>query len=237
MKKVWMVVAIVAMSVTTGAGRAAAQGPAGAGATAAAQSSSHTPHSYNPIKWVEKKPKTGSDWHDANSERDKKLTAKLQGTGVLAANTNIAEACCHVQSAERLPGGSARQPQPGAGFQLRKIRYDGRADRRGYVRLQRARWRQRSEPGQNDPVAEAGRGCQGRSQECREASERGFEGRRILGRDQISDISVSEIRRQERRKSGPPPRPGRDKRQAGRTRESAKRRLLLGQTAVLEQVF
>ncbi|HKI13148.1 MAG TPA: hypothetical protein VKA02_13600 [Candidatus Acidoferrum sp.] len=93
MKKAWMVVAIVAMSVSGGAGRAAAQGPAGVGATAAAQSSSHTPHSYNPIKWVEKKPKTGSDWHDANSEQDKKLTAKLQGAGVLAANTNIAEAC------------------------------------------------------------------------------------------------------------------------------------------------
>lgn len=93
MKKAWMVVAIVAMSVSAGAGRATAQGPAGAGATAAAESSSHTPHSYNPIKWVEKKPKMGSDWHDANSEQDKKLTAKLQGTGVLAANTNVAEAC------------------------------------------------------------------------------------------------------------------------------------------------
>ena len=93
MKKLWMVVAIVLMSVSGGVGRAAAQGPAGAGATAAAQSSSHAPHSYNPIKWVKKSPKTGSDWHDANSEPGKKLTAKLQGTGVLAANTNIAEAC------------------------------------------------------------------------------------------------------------------------------------------------
>jgi hypothetical protein len=93
MKKTWLVVAIVAMSVSAGAGRAAAQGPAGAGATAAAESSSHEPHSYNPIKWVKKGPKTGSDWHDANSEQDKKLTAKLQGAGVLAANTNIAAAC------------------------------------------------------------------------------------------------------------------------------------------------
>src|SRR5208283_585855 len=93
MKKAWMVVAIVAISVSAGARRAAAQGPAGVGATAAAEPSSHAPHSYNPIRWVEKKPKTGSDWHDANSEQDKKLTAKLQGTGVLAANTNIAEAC------------------------------------------------------------------------------------------------------------------------------------------------
>lgn len=93
MKKPWMVVVIVAMSVSAGAGRAAAQGPAGVGATAAAESSSHTPHSYNPINWVKKSPQTGSDWHDANSELGMKLTAKLQGTGVLAANTNIAQSC------------------------------------------------------------------------------------------------------------------------------------------------
>jgi len=93
MKKPWMVVVIVAVSVSAGAGRAAAQGPAGVGAAAAAESSSHAPHSYNPIKWVKKSPQTGSDWHDANSEANKKLTAKLQGAGVLAANTNIAEAC------------------------------------------------------------------------------------------------------------------------------------------------
>jgi len=96
MKKAWMVLfilAIVAMSLSVGAGRAAAQGPAGVGATAAAEPSLHAPHSYNPIKWVEKKPKTGSDWHDANSEPDKKLTARLQGAGVLAPDTNIAQAC------------------------------------------------------------------------------------------------------------------------------------------------
>jgi hypothetical protein len=95
MKKLLMVIAIAAiviLSVSVGTRRAAAQGPAGVGATTAVESS-HTPHSYNPIKWVEKKPKTGSDWHDANSDLDKNLTAKLQGSGVLAANTNIAEAC------------------------------------------------------------------------------------------------------------------------------------------------
>src|SRR5271157_2323623 len=87
----------------------------------------------------------------------------------------------HVQSTERLPGGVARKPQPGAGFQLRKIRYDRCADRREYVRVQRAERRQGNEPEQNDPIAEAGRGCQGRSQECGEASKRGFERSRILG--------------------------------------------------------
>jgi hypothetical protein len=93
MKNAWMVVAIVAMSVIAGAGRAAAQGPAGVGATTAAESSSHAPRSYNPIKWVKKDPKPAGDWHDANSQLDKNLTAKLQGAGVLAANTNIAETC------------------------------------------------------------------------------------------------------------------------------------------------
>jgi hypothetical protein len=93
MQKSLLVLALVAMSVSAGTGRAAAQGPAGVGAATAAQSSSHTPHSYNPIKWVKKDPKTGSDWHDANSETDKKLTARLQASGVLAANTNIADAC------------------------------------------------------------------------------------------------------------------------------------------------
>jgi hypothetical protein len=93
MKAAWMVVAIVAMSVSAGAGRAAAQGPAGVGATTAAEPTLHAPHSYNPINWVKKNPKTGSDWHDANSEENKKLTAKLQGAGALAAGTNIAQAC------------------------------------------------------------------------------------------------------------------------------------------------
>jgi len=93
MQKAWMVVAIVAMSVAGAAGRAAAQAPAGAGSTGADGPTLHAPHSYNPIKWVKKDAKTGGDWHDANSSLNKNLTAKLQGAGVLAANTNIAEAC------------------------------------------------------------------------------------------------------------------------------------------------
>jgi len=93
MQKLLLIVALVAISMSAGAGRAAAQGPAGVGAATAADSSSHAPHYYNPIKWVKKDPKPSNDWHDANSEADKKLTAKLQGAGVLAANTNVADAC------------------------------------------------------------------------------------------------------------------------------------------------
>ncbi len=93
MRKLFLAVALVAVIVFACAGRAAAQGPAGVGATTATQSSSHAPRSYNPIKWVKKDPKPSSDWHDANSDLAKNLTAKLQAAGVLAANTNIAQAC------------------------------------------------------------------------------------------------------------------------------------------------
>jgi hypothetical protein len=93
MKKQWMVVAIVAMSLSAGAGRMAAQGPAGVGATTAAESSSHTPRSYNPIKWVKKDSKPGENSRDATSERNKNLTARLQASGVLAAGVNVADSC------------------------------------------------------------------------------------------------------------------------------------------------
>jgi hypothetical protein len=93
MKKQWMVVAIVAISLSAVANRAAAQGPAGVGAATAADSSSHSPHSYNPIKWVKKDSKPDNDSRDANSERNKKLTARLQASGVLTADANTAEAC------------------------------------------------------------------------------------------------------------------------------------------------
>ncbi len=80
------------------AGRAAAQGPAGAGASTAAQgssSSSHSSHSLNPIKWV-KKDKDSKNSPDANGTRsdvEKKLTPKLQAQGVLPANSNATATC------------------------------------------------------------------------------------------------------------------------------------------------
>ncbi len=82
------------------AGLAAAQGPAGAGASTAAQgssssSSSHSSHSLNPIKWV-KKDKDSKNSPDANGTRsdvEKKLTPKLQAQGVLPANSNATATC------------------------------------------------------------------------------------------------------------------------------------------------
>src|SRR5277367_991295 len=94
MKKLVLIVAVTMISVSFGAGRAAAQGPQGAGAgSASSSSSSGSTHSLNPIKWVKKDPKSASDQLDAKDEEDKKLTASLQAQGVLAANTDAKSAC------------------------------------------------------------------------------------------------------------------------------------------------
>src|SRR5258708_8460569 len=81
-------------------GRAAAQGPAGAGASTAAQgnsksSSSHSSHSLNPIKWVKKDrgSKTSPDSNGSRSDIEKKLTPKLQAQGILPANASATDAC------------------------------------------------------------------------------------------------------------------------------------------------
>jgi hypothetical protein len=99
MKRSILVVAVLILSVslfsTVSAERAAAQGPAGAGASTVSQgnsksSDSKSAHSLNPIKWVKK------DKGDANGSRsdvEKKLTPKLQAQGVLPANGNATDAC------------------------------------------------------------------------------------------------------------------------------------------------
>jgi len=79
----------VSASLTAGAERAAAQGPAGAGASTAQDSS----HSFNPIKWVRKDSKSSADAAGNRSEAEKKLTPSLQAQGVLAANTTATDAC------------------------------------------------------------------------------------------------------------------------------------------------
>jgi hypothetical protein len=97
----WKVLAFatgMTVAATMGAGIAAAQGPAGVGASTAAggsssSSSSSAPHSYNPIKWVKKSPKTTDDSQDASGDRDKRLTAKLQGAGILAADKDVKSIC------------------------------------------------------------------------------------------------------------------------------------------------
>lgn len=83
----------VLLLMTVGAGRAAAQGPAGSGASAAAQKTSHSSHSMNPIKWVKKDSKNTVDSNGARSDVEKKLTPKLQAAGLLPANANATDAC------------------------------------------------------------------------------------------------------------------------------------------------
>ena len=80
----------ILLSMTVGADRAAAQGPAGNGAAAAAQDSSH---SLNPIKWVKKDSKNSDEAPGARSDAEKKLTPSLQSQGLLAANATASDAC------------------------------------------------------------------------------------------------------------------------------------------------
>jgi hypothetical protein len=97
MKKPLLVGAVllfgVSFSLTMGAKQAAAQGPAGAGASAVAQDSSHSSHSLNPIKWVRKESKDSTDAPGNRSDVEKKLTPGLQAQGVLAANASATDAC------------------------------------------------------------------------------------------------------------------------------------------------
>jgi hypothetical protein len=96
MKRDLLKVAVVALGLTAfiavGADRAAAQGPAGAGASSAAHESSHSSHSLNPIKWV-KKDKKSVDSNGSRADVEKKLTPKLQAEGVLPANGSATDAC------------------------------------------------------------------------------------------------------------------------------------------------
>ena len=80
----------LSISLTVGGERAVAQGPAGAGASAAVQDSSH---SLNPIKWIKKDSKNSTDAPGSRSEVEKKLTPSLQSQGLLAANATATAAC------------------------------------------------------------------------------------------------------------------------------------------------
>ena len=78
--------------LTVGARHAAAQGPAGAGASEAAKQTSYTPHSLNPIKWV-KKDKKSEDAKGSRGDVETKLTPKLQAQGLLPAGSNLTGTC------------------------------------------------------------------------------------------------------------------------------------------------
>lgn len=80
MRKLWIGVSAVTMVVSLGAWRTAAQGPQGVGggepkqeAKQEAKQSSHTPHSYNPVKWIKKDAKSSPA--KAKKENKKKSSA------------------------------------------------------------------------------------------------------------------------------------------------------------------
>ena len=83
---------VASFCFTLGAGNAAAQGPAGAGASAAAKDTSSPTggHSLNPIKWVKRDSKPSAD---SRNDMEKKLTPKLQAQGLLAENQTATDAC------------------------------------------------------------------------------------------------------------------------------------------------
>ena len=60
----------ISISLTVGAERAAAQGPAGAGASAASQDTSH---SFNPINWVKRDSKNVSDGPNSDSTQKRAI--------------------------------------------------------------------------------------------------------------------------------------------------------------------
>jgi hypothetical protein len=94
MKKTLFVGAILifgaSISLTMAAKPAAAQGPAGAGASTAAQDDTHL---LNPMNWVKRDSKNSSDAPAGRTDAEKKLTPALQSQGLLAANLTATDAC------------------------------------------------------------------------------------------------------------------------------------------------
>ncbi|HTZ76131.1 MAG TPA: hypothetical protein VMB47_19610 [Candidatus Aquilonibacter sp.] len=83
----------VSICLTVGGELAVAQGPAGNGASAAAQESSHSADSLNPVKWLKKDSKDSGDAAGNRSEEEEKLTPVLRAHGVLAADATASDAC------------------------------------------------------------------------------------------------------------------------------------------------
>jgi hypothetical protein len=83
----------VLICLTVGVESVAAQGPAGAGAAAVAQDSSHSLHSVNPVTWIKKDSKNSTDTPGSRTGAEQKLTPSLQAQGVLAPTTTLTDAC------------------------------------------------------------------------------------------------------------------------------------------------
>ena len=95
MIRTWILAAVAACIPLGGIG-AAAQGPQGAGASEAAQSSAG-PHVTNPIRWLKKEPHTETASLDTSSDQNAKLTAKLQVQGVLPPSADLKNTCSTIK--------------------------------------------------------------------------------------------------------------------------------------------
>jgi len=102
MKKCFLVVLFVALSISLGNTALYAQGPQGAGASVAAgsaPSNSNSSHSLNPIKWVKKDHKPAPD-PAAASAQQAKLNERVQSQGLLPANTDFKTVCTNFKTQE-----------------------------------------------------------------------------------------------------------------------------------------
>lgn len=82
----------ISISSTFGAKTANAQGPAGAGAAAAQQETSHSTDSLNPMRFFKKDSKP-SDTPKTRGDYEVKLLPKLQADGLLGSYGSVTEAC------------------------------------------------------------------------------------------------------------------------------------------------
>lgn len=79
----------VSIPLTVGTERLIAQGPAGAGAAAVAQDSSH---SLNRMTWLKKDSKNSTDVEN-RSDAERKLTPRLKAQGLLALDATATDVC------------------------------------------------------------------------------------------------------------------------------------------------
>jgi hypothetical protein len=83
----------VSISSVFGVRTAGAQGPAGSGAPAAAQETSHSAASLNPLRLFKKDPNNPGAELKTRADYEAKLTPKLQAEGLLGSYGSATEAC------------------------------------------------------------------------------------------------------------------------------------------------
>jgi hypothetical protein len=93
MKKALLSGAVLLFGVSVSLMSAVAQGPAGAGAAAAAQESSHSAESLNPMKLFKKDSKNSGGTLQTRGDYETKLTPKFQAEGLLGSYASLTEAC------------------------------------------------------------------------------------------------------------------------------------------------